>query len=65
MSSRFMDILKNVGETIQKVAPGLDLGKFVSDVGADAKRMVELGASEGANALNQRTQDVIAGWSPA
>jgi len=47
-----MDILKNVGETIRNVAPGLSLSKMVSDVGADAKRMVELGASEGANLLN-------------
>jgi hypothetical protein len=52
MSSRFMEIVKNVGETIQQVAPGLSLNKMFSDVSADAKRMVELGASEAANALN-------------
>jgi hypothetical protein len=46
-----MDILKNVGETIQTVAPGLSLSKIVSDVGAEAQRKVELGSSEIANGL--------------
>jgi hypothetical protein len=43
--SRFMDILKNVG----------------SDIGHDAKRMVELGASEAANALNHGHAFVLYG----
>jgi hypothetical protein len=43
--SRFMDILKNVG----------------SDIFHDAKRMVELGASEGANALNHGHAFVLYG----
>ena len=52
MSDKFMDILKNVGETIQAVAPGLSLSKMFSDISADGKRMVELGASEVVNGLN-------------
>lgn len=52
MSEKFMDIVKNVGEAIQQVAPGLSLSKIVSDVGAEAQRVVELGASEAANVLN-------------
>ncbi len=50
--SRFTDILKYAGETIQQVAPGLSWSNVISDVKAEAKRLVELGASEGANALN-------------
>jgi hypothetical protein len=49
--SEFMDILKNVGETIQKVAPGLSLSKMVSDVGAETERLVIQGAAEGASLL--------------
>jgi hypothetical protein len=43
--SRFMDILKNVG----------------TDIGHDVKRMVELGASEAANALNHGHAFVLYG----
>ncbi len=49
MSSKFMDILKNVGETISQ---SQGLKNALSDIGHDAKRMIELGASEVANALN-------------
>ena len=52
MSSRFIDILKNVGETIQKVAPGLSMSKIVSDIGAETERLVVQGAAESASLLN-------------
>ena len=59
--SRFMDIVKTVGETIQSVAPGLSLSKMFSDVSADATRKVELGASELANAFNHGHAFVLYG----
>jgi len=46
--SRFMDILKTVGEAVQQ-APGLS--NAIADIKAEASRKVELGASELANAL--------------
>jgi hypothetical protein len=49
MSSKFVDILKNVGESISQ---SQGLKNALSDIGHDAKRMFELGASEAANALN-------------
>lgn len=49
--SKFMDILKNVGETIQNVAPGLSLNKMLSDVGAEAKRLGVQGQMEAASAI--------------
>jgi hypothetical protein len=46
-----MEIVKNVGETISKAAPGLNLSNAISEIGAEAKRMGQLGASELANGL--------------
>jgi hypothetical protein len=49
--SRFTDILKNVGETIQQVAPGLSWRNVVSDVKAEAKRLGVQGQMEAASAI--------------
>ena len=47
--SRFMEILKTVGETVLQVAPGLS--KAPSEIGAQLDRMAQLGSSEIANGL--------------
>ncbi len=47
--SRFMDILKNVGETIQKVAPGLS--NAIPEIGAELKRLAVQGQMEAASAI--------------
>jgi|HubBroStandDraft_6_1064221.scaffolds.fasta_scaffold4712343_1 hypothetical protein len=49
--SRFTEILKNVGETIQQVAPGLSWSKVVSDVKAEANRLGVQGQMEAASAI--------------
>jgi len=51
VSSRFMEIVKSVGETIQKVAPGLSLSKVVSEVETEARRLGVQGQMEAASAL--------------
>ncbi len=48
--SRFMEIVKNVGEAALTVAPGLR--NFPSQAAEQLVRMGQLGASEAANALN-------------
>jgi hypothetical protein len=50
--SKFMDIVKNAGETISQALPGLSLSKFISDVGAEAERLTVQGAAETANLLH-------------
>ena len=47
--SRFMEILKNVGETVLHVAPGLR--NAPSEIGEQLNRSGQLGASEIANGL--------------
>jgi hypothetical protein len=49
--SKFMEVLKDVGETIQNVAPGLSLSKMFSDVGAEAARLGVQGQMEAASAI--------------
>jgi hypothetical protein len=49
--SRFMEILKNVGETVTQVLPGLSLSKMADDIGAEAKRLGVQGQMEAASAL--------------
>jgi hypothetical protein len=51
--SRFTDILKYAGETIQQVAPGLSWSNVVSDVKAEAKRLLVQGAAESASLVFQ------------
>jgi hypothetical protein len=58
MSSKFVDILKNVGETISQ---SQGLKQALSDIGHDAKRMVELGASEVVNGLHNEKAFVLYG----
>ena len=47
--SRFMEILKNVGETIQQAAPGLQ--NAIPEIGAELKRLGVQGQMEAASAL--------------
>ena len=47
--SKFMDILKNVGETISQVAPGLS--NALPEIGAELKRLGVQGQMEAASAL--------------
>jgi hypothetical protein len=49
MSSRFMEIVKNVGETINRAAPGLQ--NAVSEIGAEMKRLGVQGQMELASAI--------------
>jgi hypothetical protein len=49
MSSEFMNILKNVGETISQAAPGLQ--NAVSEIGAEMKRLGVQGQMEMASAI--------------
>jgi hypothetical protein len=49
MSEKFMDILKNVGETISQAAPGLK--NAVSEIGAEMKRLGVQGQMEMASAI--------------
>jgi len=51
--SRFMEILKEVGETISAVAPGLNVEKFLSDVGNEGGRLVTQGRAEIASLIFQ------------
>jgi hypothetical protein len=56
--STFLDILKNVGETISQ---SQGLKNALSDIGHDAKRMVELGASEVVNGIHHGQAFVLYG----
>jgi hypothetical protein len=47
--SRFMEILKNVGETIGQAAPGLS--NALPEIGAELKRLGVQGQMESASAL--------------
>jgi hypothetical protein len=47
--SEFMDILKNVGETISKAAPGLT--NAIPEIGAELKRLGVQGQMEMASAI--------------
>jgi hypothetical protein len=47
--SKFLDILKNVGETIGQVAPGLS--NALPEIGAEMKRLGVQGQMEAASAL--------------
>jgi hypothetical protein len=49
--SRFMEILKEVGETASQVLPGLSLSKMVDDVGAEVKRLGVQGQMEAASLI--------------
>jgi len=49
MSSRFMDIVKNVGETVNQAAPGLQ--NAISDIGAEMRRLGVQGQMELASAI--------------
>jgi hypothetical protein len=49
MSANFLDILKNVGETINQAAPGLS--NAISEIGAEMKRLGVQGQMEAASAL--------------
>src|SRR6202035_575109 len=58
MSSKFVDILKNVGESISQ---SQGLKQALSDIGHDAKKMVELGASELVNGIHHGQAFVLYG----
>jgi hypothetical protein len=47
--SKFMDILKNVGETIGQIAPGLS--NALPEIGAELKRLGVQGQMEAASAI--------------
>lgn len=49
--SRFMEILKDVGETASHALPGLSLSNMVSDIGAEMRRLGVQGQMEAASAL--------------
>ncbi len=49
--SRFMEILKDVGETVSQALPGLSLSNIASDVGAEMRRLGVQGQMEAASAL--------------
>jgi hypothetical protein len=51
MSSKFMEILKAVGEPVTQVLPGLSLSKIANDVGAEAKRLGVQGQMEAASLI--------------
>ena len=57
--TRFMEILKNVGETALALAPGLR--NAPSQIAEQLGRMGQLGASEGANLLNHGHEFVLYG----
>jgi hypothetical protein len=50
--SRFMQILKDVGESATQALPGLSLSKMAEDIGAEAKRLGVQGQMEAASLLN-------------
>jgi hypothetical protein len=51
--SRFMEILKNVGEAVSQVAPGLNVEKILFDVGKEGERLLTQGRAEAASLLYQ------------
>jgi hypothetical protein len=61
MSKEFLDIVKNVGETISQLLPGLSLSKFITDVGDEGDRLMQLGASEAVNGLHHGQAFVLYG----
>jgi hypothetical protein len=49
--SRFMEILKDVGETVGQALPGLSMSNVMSDIGAEVRRLGVQGQMEAASAL--------------